>query len=65
MPRWLAELIWYKKTGEVHCMQRYIFKRSGLDSMGGGYPIFYLIVTGSAALIVKKGRRKKFYSDNP
>ena len=36
-------------------MQRYIFKRSGLDSVGGGFPIFYLEVTGSAALIRKAG----------
>ena len=32
-------------------MQRYIFKRSGLDSVGGGSLISYLEVTGSAALI--------------
>ena len=32
-------------------MQRYIFKRSGLGSVGGGSPIFDLEVTGSAALI--------------
>ena len=51
----LAELIWYKKTCEVHYMQRYIFKRSGLDSVGRGYSIFYLEMTGSAALIRKAG----------
>ena len=45
----------YKKTSEVHYMQRYIFKRSGLDSVGGGCPIFYLEVTGSPALIRKAG----------
>lgn len=32
-------------------MRRYIFKRSGLDYVGGGSPISYLEVTGSAALI--------------
>ena len=51
----LAELIWYKKTCEVHYMQRYIFKRSGLDSVGGGCPTFYLEMTGSTALIRKAG----------
>ena len=58
MLRWLiglAELIWYKNICEVHYMQRYIFKRSGLDSVGGGCPIFYLEVTGSASLIRKAG----------
>ena len=34
-------------------MQRHIFKRLGLDSMGGGYPIFYLEVMGTTALIRK------------
>ena len=49
MLRWLiglAELIWYKETCEVHYIQRYIFKRSELDSVGGGGPILYLEVTG-------------------
>ena len=53
LPRWLiglAELKWYKKTCEV---QSYIFERSELDSVGGGCPIFYLELTGSAALIRK------------
>ena len=36
-------------------MQRYIFKRSGLEEVGGGFPIFYLEVTESAALIRKAG----------
>ena len=38
-------------------MQRYIFKRSGLDSGGGGSPISYPEVTGSAAQIRKAGVR--------
>ncbi len=38
-------------------MQRQIFKRSGLDSVGGGSPIYYPEVTGSAALIRKAGVR--------
>ena len=51
----LAELIEYKETCEVHYMQRYIFKSSGLDSVGGDYSIFSLEITGSAALIRKAG----------
>ena len=50
MLRWLvglAELIWYKKK------QRFIFKRPGSDSLGEDCPIFYLEVTGSAALIMQ------------
>ena len=52
MLRWLielAELIWYKKK------QRFIFKRPDSDSLGEGCPVFYLEVTGSAALIRKAG----------
>ena len=34
-------------------MQRYIFKRSGLDSVGGDSLISYLEVTETTALIVE------------
>ena len=38
-------------------MQRYIFKRSGFDSVGGGNLISYLEVMGSTAPIRKAGVR--------
>ena len=37
--------------GSLYAEVMYIFKRPDLDSVGGGSPISYLEVTGSAALI--------------
>ncbi len=39
----------------VQKKQRFIFKMSGSDSLGGDYPIFYLKMAGSSALIRKAG----------
>lgn len=44
-----------QKTCKVYCMQKYIFKKSGLDFVRKNNLIFYLKIMKNTTLILKTG----------